>query len=194
MAEAGSYYRRLGKGYQRAIQRGMIKAGAQAITILHEKTETAPPASPRGSVGAFSDGTYKRGWKVSGGPGPNSFRTFNTVPYAPIIEYGRRPGGWSPRGGRRGRSSGGTSQYIQALSRWILRKGLVGKLKPNGSRSRASQERQITSMAFAIAKSIANRGLQPRYVLTRSIRPIQEAIVKQIRQECKNAIQAMGAA
>lgn len=121
-----------------AVVRGMQSGAQRLIPELHKRTRAAPPASPRGTVGAFDTGAYLAGWRTV--PLLNGAKVFNVRPYSPVIERGRRP---SPVG----------RDGIRNLEAWVHR-----KLKLSGNETR--------SAAFAIAQTLKQRRLKPRKVLT----------------------------
>jgi hypothetical protein len=109
LTNAGEYYRKLGKEYPRAIQRGLIRGSARAVNILQQATEDAK---------SFDRGEYKRGWKAT--VEDRSARVFNAAPHAVFVEYGRRPGRMPP---------------VDVLARWAGRKGLAGKGRGKAERA-----------------------------------------------------------
>lgn len=158
------YIRKLGKnlvGHEGAVVRGIHSGLMRSIPIVQQATVTAYPASPNGSEGAVNTGVYRLAWQVeatnTGG------RIFNTVPYAGVIEYGRRAGAKRPP--------------TRALELWAMRKlGLNAK--------------EAKSASFAIANAIKKRGLAARRVLTspRTESAILRAVMEEIRREVKAAL------
>lgn len=87
----------------------------------------------------------------------------SALPYAPFVEYGRKPGKRPP---------------IDAIVRWIA-------LKPVNT-----GDRDIRSVAFAIATAIGKRGVKPRYPFRQAadaMRPrVEEIFVDVLKKEIEN--------
>ena len=154
----------LGPKTQQAIQDGLLAGAARCIPILHRATMMAPPASDRGSRGAFSSGFYQRAWKfgrVEGGS-----RVWNDATYAGVIEHGRRSA-----------SEGGSFPPPSVLAKWAQRKlGLSAK--------------EAASVGFAIARAIYIRGLRPRRVLTDAIPAMTNAVTVEVENAIDRAWEA----
>jgi hypothetical protein len=158
------YVKELGKQFRPALNRGLAAGAERALTIVQQAVHDAPPASPKGSRGAFSNGDYLRMWKyqVLAGKG---VRFYNNHPAAGVIEYGRRAGA------RRPPSS--------AVLPWVTRKlGIRGD--------------EAKSVAYVVARAIGERGLQPRRVLENAIPAMQKAIEKEIVHELDLALEGDG--
>ena len=86
----------LGERMPSAIRRGMVRAAHRAVVILHKSTREAPPANPAGigSGGAVNYGNYLRAWKSEATK--DGARVYNDMPYAGVIEKGRRAGRRAP--------------------------------------------------------------------------------------------------
>lgn len=140
---AGDLFRRLGSRIPAVINRGLLSASRQALPILVRQTDTAAPASARGSRGAVNTGAYRAAWKAEPKQGLLSMRygllVSNRMPYSGVIEYGRRRGAKAPP--------------TEPIARWAQRKLGLPYPKAKG-------------IAFVIARKIGERGLQPRRVLT----------------------------
>ena len=150
-----NYLGDLGTRFNPAMQRG-LQAGAQrCIPILQTATRSAPPASPRGSTGAFDTGIYLASWRAS--PVPNGALVHNFQPYSPVIETGRRA---SPVG-----RSG-----IRNLEAWAKR-----KLQLNPAEAR--------NAAWAIAKTLEKRPLWARKVMDSSEPKMIDAVMDEITHE-----------
>lgn len=139
--KAGALFRRYAQKMPSTIRKGLLSASLQAKPIMVKQTDMAPPASPKGSRGAVNTGNYRQAWKSAPGTqgGTQGMRVSNSAPYAGVIEYGRRRGAKMPP--------------IDPIARWAQRKLGLPYPKAKG-------------IAFAIAKAISKRGLQPRRVLT----------------------------
>jgi hypothetical protein len=127
-------YRKLGPRLAVAARRGAVSAAEHSISILKRATDQKK---------ALNYGVYKAAWKFD--RLPDGACIFNGMPYAGIIERGRRPGARFPP--------------KEAIVRWIQRK--FGK-----------SEKQARAMAFVVRRAIARRGLKPRLVLGDSMRTI----------------------
>lgn len=135
--QLGPLLLKLGTRAEGAYKRGLLSAAMRARTIMDAAVKTAPPASPRGSVGAFNTGYYARAWKVE--RTENGVHIYNLAPYAGVIEYGRRPGARPPP--------------KKVMVKYAQRKlGLSAK--------------EARRVGFLMARAIGRRGLAPRRVLT----------------------------
>ena len=88
------YHERLPGEVQRAARRGARSAGLRVLRLMIERTGTARPASPNGSVGAVNTGGFRMRWRVMNIEGGS--RVLNDHPAAPVIDGGRRPGSRPP--------------------------------------------------------------------------------------------------
>lgn len=97
--------------------------------------------------GAVHLGAFKLGWhhrKIPGGA-----ELYNDVPYAGVIEYGRRPGRPGPP--------------FAPILEWVTR-----KLVPNGKivpKEGETMEQAARSAAFAMRRTIHEKGTKPRHIL-----------------------------
>lgn len=149
------YMGRLGDRWRPTILRGVAAGAMRTIPLLMKRTQEAPRASPGGMPGAFDTGRYHAGWRS--GPIPNGANVFNVQPYSGIIDYGRRP---APVG----------REGIRNLEAWARR-----KLKLNPKEARAA--------AFAIAKTLKERGLNARKVMSGATNEMTELVEKEILHE-----------
>lgn len=97
--------------------------------------------------GAVHLGAFKLGWHVMSTA--EGAALVNDVPYAGVIELGRRPGRPGPP--------------FAPILEWVRR-----KLVPNGKivpREGETMEEAARSAAFAIRKTIHEKGTKPRYIL-----------------------------
>lgn len=141
LRDAADLFRAMGSRAPAAIHRGLLSAAMQAKPIMVRQTDTAPPASRRGSRGAVNTGNYRQAWKAAPDSkgGSQGLLVANTSPYAGVIEYGRRRGAKAPP--------------LEPIARWAQRKlGLPYK--------------RARGIAFVIARRISQRGLLARRVLT----------------------------
>ena len=127
----------LGPRMMEAAREGAYVAAMRGIDMMHRETRSAPPANPagKGSGGAVNTGAFLHRWKAA--RLADGARTYNSSPYGPIIEHGRRKGSSMPP--------------KQAIIAWIMRR--LGK-------TRAEAE----SLQFVIRRSIAKRGLKARRI------------------------------
>jgi len=101
---------------------GTITRAAQVMV-----TDLIPQNMPRQPV---DRGIYKAGWRIDTTKMPKEASLVNTVPYAPIIEYGARAE--NIKVGKR---------MLDALEEWVIRKGIGGhgKQKVAGKSSKKSK-------------------------------------------------------
>lgn len=155
MNQWAKHLEELGERFMPAMQRGAMAGAARCIPILHTATINARPASPRGGVGAFDTGLYKAAWRS--GPVTNGARVFNTRPYSPVIEGGRRA---SPMG----------REGIRNLQAWAKR-----KLKLS--------DKEARDAAWAIAKTQEKRPLEARRVMNDVERKMIKTVEAEITHE-----------
>lgn len=153
-----AYQRKLAKAFKPAVKEGLTRGGADAMKLLKLSTETARPASRNGKPGATNTLKYMRGWKMQ--ITELALRIYNRTPYASIVEYGRRPGTRMPP--------------VRAIVLWAKRR--LGK--------KASE---AASIAYAIAKAIARRGLKGRYVFKAVKKPIQLKVTQHVQRSLRTA-------
>jgi len=117
----------LHSGFEKAADRAMVATALRLVS--HIQNEVIPKEDPK----PVDRGVYRAGWRskqVSRGA-----EVFNTVAWASIIEFGVRAG--NVKIGR---------AMIDALSKWVERKGIAGKADSRG-------------VAFAIANSMKKKGI-----------------------------------
>lgn len=170
----GRFMRRLGAKFVPAVERGVlsgVKKSTAAGDVLQSNTVHAPAASPNGFDGAVNTGAFRRAWfaeRIDHGA-----RVYNKMPYAPIIEWGRRPVGWQyKRGAAAG--TGKKSLVIEQLARWAHTRMGLSAAAARGA-------------AFAIANAINRRGLLGRHVLEDSIPGILKNVDAEILRELRKA-------
>ncbi len=118
---------------------GMLSAGMRLVGVI--QNELIPQAKPHPPE---DQGAYKAAWHAE--PTATGADVYNDSPHAPIIEYGARAA--NIKVGRK---------LIDALSEWIVRKGLAGKGR--GSIQARAHADEVRSFAFAIAKSMQGFGM-----------------------------------
>jgi hypothetical protein len=106
------------------------------------------------SVAAATDprpkavGDYERGFRAERIKGGG--RLYNNAPHARFVERGRKPGKGPP---------------LEAIVEWVMVKGIVRR-----SRMKAkSKFQEARSVAFAVQRKIAKKGIKGRYVLDRAM-------------------------
>lgn len=129
----------LKKGLAKGARRGLLSAAERMVSII--QTEVIPGESPP----PIDRRVYAAGWRAE--PTEKGADVVNTVPYASIIEKGARA-----ENIKIGRA------MIDALTSWILRKGLAGK--PARSQSAKTQQAvDARNIAWAIAISMKRKGI-----------------------------------
>lgn len=150
-----SWLRALQPRMRQAVRRGVLSGAMRAIPIVQRSTDTAPPASPKGKMGAMNTGNYRRNWRAEAIP--EGARLYNNTPYEPVIEEGRRAKGVGKEG-------------LRNLELWVRR-----KLKVRGNEAR--------HVAFAIARTLARRPLAARSVMGRAKDAIVDAVMAEVNRE-----------
>lgn len=130
---------------------------------------------------------YRRGWQAR--DLDTGAVIYNDVPYAAIIEGGRRPGARMPP--------------VQIILDWVRKKRIgntfIGPIQPtHGPRPSKGQGRRLTArqdtverqqwwISLQIARAIAKRGIRGRHIMTKTktrLDPIvQEAVLAALRSE-----------
>lgn len=161
-AQYARFCLKLGKRFLPTVKKGVLSGALRSLEVVRSNTENAPPASPNGSAGAVNNRDYLRAWKAQ--RTMNGAVIFNDMPYAGIIELGRRPGARMPPS--------------RLLVPWLKRKLHMSDSEAAGA-------------AFVVARAIAKRGLEGRHVLEASIPDIvkfvDEEIGNELQKECAKA-------
>ena len=165
LGQYNKYVLALGKKWMPTVRKGLRSGGMKSVRILRQATMKAPTGSrsagAQGFFGAYNIGNYKRAWKWK--DTEEGIAIYNDVPYAPIIEYGRRPGK-------------GVSQQGQiAIARWAQRKLKVPENKARG-------------VAYCIARIHKRLGLKGRRVLRDAIPQIKTALLEGVKNELLKAL------
>lgn len=155
LAEWSAYMRRLGTRFLPAAVRGVQSGVAACIPLMQQRTDRAPPASDRGTFGAVNEGHYRQDWHF--GLLPKGGRVYNSRPYSPVIDFGRRPRAVSKKG-------------IENIERWAK-----NKLKLTGNEAR--------SAAYAIAKTLERRPLRAREVMSGGIDEMMRIVQRDMQVE-----------
>jgi hypothetical protein len=153
LADLGKYERRLAGRLRPMLARAALSAAMRSVQLMQQRTTTAPPASPQGSVGAFNYGQYRRVWRAT--KHPEGAVLFNPSKYAGVIEFGRRAGRFPP---------------LEAIARWAQRKFSISR-------------KDALQIAYPIAHAIARRGLLGRRVMTGAVREMADIYQQEFRHE-----------
>jgi len=132
-------------GFEKAAERAVLATAARLIS--HIQNDVIPKEDPK----PVDRGLYRAGWRMKAIR--KGAEVYNTVPHAPIIEYGARA--QNIKIGR---------VMIDALERWVIRKGIAGKADARG-------------VAFAIANSLKKKGIFNRGG-PGGLRILEKALVK----------------
>lgn len=136
----------LSEEIRKAARRALHSAALRAVQYI--TTELIPQVKPHEPV---DRGAYRAGWRVK--KTERGADIINTLPYAPIIEYGARP-----ENIKIGHA------MISALSEWARRKGIAGP-----------EPGDATRIAFAIATAMKTKGI---YNQGRGLRILEQAVAK----------------
>lgn len=158
----------LGKEYNPTVKRGIKSGCMRSIRVLQKATMKVPSGAHgtagQGIYGAVNTGQYKRSWKFQ--ELPDGGKLFNNAPYAPIIEYGRRPGK-------------GISQVGQiAVATWAMRRLGVDYSQAKG-------------IAFCLSRKYKRVGLKGRYVLRDSLPEIETAINAEVKTQIDRTLKRL---
>ncbi len=131
-------------------------ASAALATEALVKTETSRKK-------AVNTGAYKSAWRAQQ-ISADRWRVANAMPYAAVIEFGRRPGSFPP---------------IGPIRLWAVRKLGISMEEASG-------------VAFLIARKIARNGIAGRFVLQEQIDngKVQRILNREVRREVLAAVAA----
>lgn len=131
--------RKLGSGDAiKAARRGMLVGANRAVATILQ------PASQKQ---AYHDGGYTRGWKAA--PTERGVAVLNDVGYAPVIEYGRRPGARMPP--------------PRVLRKWVKDKLGVS-------------DKEAAGVAFVVARAISRDGVPGKRILEKNMPKIVKMV------------------
>lgn len=159
---------RLGKNKQAQMRKAAKGAAQRGVSfIVRVAIPNAQPHAP------FDRGLYSNSWKDT--PIPKGHRLYSDSPYAGIIEWGRRPGAWPP---------------IQPIREWVYRKMRHGSTRGKGAKTwtrkntakGGSQESELNSIAFLIARHIKEHGIPPKHILAGSVKTIRGYFSEELRE------------
>lgn len=155
LASLGSYIHGLTEERRQAVVRAtQTTCRTLGLALIQQEISgTSPPPVDRGS--------YRRGWKVY--KFDDGAMILNSERHASVIERGRRAGARMPP--------------VESIRGWVHRKGLA---KVSGLKGKAKAAAEL-SMAWAIAKSIAKKGTEGRFVLKRVKARLMPALRQAIR-------------
>jgi hypothetical protein len=140
---AGAFFGELDGRRKRQAIVGCKLAAARCVQTI--QTVIIPARTPQ----PVDRGIYRAGWKIE--PLDNGAAFYNDSPVAAIIEHGVRAS--NIKIGRK---------LLAALAAWVIRKGLVLRMK-NDAHGTATQNAAM-SMAWAIAKkAAAGKGFHNRF-------------------------------
>lgn len=151
-----AYQHRLAETFWDELAKGARIAGMRAQRHMVQVTSAAKPAP-------VNTGQFRRAWKSDVLRASHSvmLEVYNPTPYAPIIEYGRRPGKRPPR---------------QAIEQWVERKFGV------------KNEADKRAIAFVVARKIGQRGIEGKHLLEGAIPDLEKMIIDEIKQHLDRVI------
>lgn len=129
--------RNLGRMIGRNAVRAMRRTAAFGRQAVLRTSASLGPARP------FATGAYEAAWNVR--DTKKGAQLYNPLPYAIVIEKGRKPGGKMPP--------------VSAIEKWLRVKG-----KASGD---------VRSTAYLIARAIAKNGTKGRHILEKTMPAIQ---------------------
>jgi hypothetical protein len=127
--EYGELTKWLGEAGREALRRASLATAARMVSVI--QNEVIPQEDPQ----PVDRGIYRAAWQYE--PTENGADVWNSLPYAPIIEFGARAS--KIKIGR---------AMIAALTEWVMRKGLA-----RGNKQKPEQ------VAWAIAVAMKRRGI-----------------------------------
>jgi hypothetical protein len=125
---------------ERSAKRGMLSAALKIQAIIQTEiipAEDPPPINTRAYAAAWGNPPVETDQGID---------LVNTMPYASIIE-----------GGARAENIKIGTAMIDALTSWVIMKGLVGR--PRGAAGRQQAEQDARQIAWAIAVSMKKKGI-----------------------------------
>lgn len=156
---------------KKAAMRGLLSAGHRVVAHI---VNDIIPHEPRVPV---DRGIYRAGWRVR--KVADGVLVYNATPAAGIIEDGARA-----ENIKIGRA------MIEALTAWIIRKGLIKTVKTRDDAGRftnAKRDADARQMAWAIAQSMKKKGIfnkgQGLKILARARKRIPEFLEEEVRRE-----------
>lgn len=125
------------------------------------------------------------------------------APYAGYVEFGTGgkvdiPSGWEREAAKsKNAPSGSWQEFINALTEWVKRKGLVGtysikagqrgqQTRTDRGRARGEQDAYARQIAFLIARKIYKEGLRPRPFLRPAFEQKRQEIIDRVKTVLKD--------
>lgn len=150
---------------------GLAAAGGMAVGQVRLRIADASPRRPQDTglmAQSIGFAVAEDGKRVLVGPSPA------TLARTAAMEEGRRPGARCPP--------------VSALAAWARRKGLLGGFTAAGRRRRVpNEEKALLGLAFALAKSIARKGIKARRFFRRAVPAVRtqapQLVAEGIRME-----------
>lgn len=148
-----------------AIRNLVTRSREKAITAIRRSVRLYAPFFIAQAVDTLrpppvDTGAFKRNWFYQ--DIDRGIRVYNPLPYASVIEHGRRAGARQPPS--------------NVLVEWVKRKGLVAGVTGN-------REAAARGLAFVIARKIGREGLKPRPVLGTAMKKLRPLLLREIKNE-----------
>jgi hypothetical protein len=142
LKDAGVMLEDVGKEVRAAASRGLLAAAHRTVAHIVGSIIPSLPHPP------VDRGIYRAAWRAK--KDGDGAVVENLAPHAGFIEYGVRAGSVKP-----GRA------MIDALTKWVKRRGLGGRVvtSSGGTRHVRASDAEARSIAFAIARSMQKRGI-----------------------------------
>lgn len=134
--QSGEFIKATEEKIQSAQKRALLAAGYRLTNHIVNVTIPAEPRMP------VDRGIYRGGWRVRRVPKEVAVLVYNVAPHAGIIEEGVPANNVKI-----------SKAMIDALTSWVLRKGIVKKTRSKKSKIEARQ------VAWAIAQSMRQKGI-----------------------------------
>lgn len=164
--EAPDWVGRLGPKLRKASLKGMLSAGVRLVSVIQNEI------IPREERVPVDRGLYKAGWRAD--KASYGALVHNDAPHAAVIEHGVRA--HNVKIGR---------VMIDALTEWVIRKGLVSK--GTGRIQRAAARVQAEGVAWAIARDMQKRGIfkmgKGLGILEKAVKRAPAIIKEEIKRE-----------
>lgn len=160
--ELASALRRMGEAAPEAVRKALVEG---AVTLRGELVQQAIASSAPQPV---DRGQYKAGWRMSEVAG--GAVVFNLTPQALWMERGRAPG----------------PVPLKPIRDWVRRKGFwraeVKARRRDRTHRPGDTDRIIDRIALAVARKIAEQGIEPRWVLRRSVGALEQRLPGLLRR------------
>lgn len=116
-----------------------------------------------------------------------NYEVFAGISYAPFIEFGTKkkvkvePGFEDVAAQFKGQKGTGTLSLIDAITKWVKRKGIGATYSIKTRRKVRQSKKQIDSVAFAIATSIYLNGISPKPFFYKNVAPVRNNLLTRIK-------------